>query len=64
MGWETEISVAFEEYRHQNLGGAERKLLDSYLGNWVYRATPMTAFIVILTVIVIVIFIVIVKLLL
>ena len=24
-------------YRNENLGGAERKSLDSYLGNWVYR---------------------------
>ena len=36
MGWKTGVLIVLKEYRNKNLGGAERKLLDSYLGKWVY----------------------------
>ena len=35
MGWEINGSIVFLKYRNNNVGGAERKLLYSYLGNWV-----------------------------
>ena len=31
------LTVVFKECRNKNLGGAEGKMLDSYLGSWVYE---------------------------
>ena len=33
--------MAFNESRNNNIGGAERKFLDSYLGNWIYGVWGM-----------------------
>ena len=30
------VIMVLIKYRNKDLGGAERKLLDPYLGNWVY----------------------------
>ena len=40
MGWKVKALIAYIKYRKNNSigGGAERKLLDSYLGSWVYDA--------------------------
>ena len=39
MGWKIEVLIVFKESRNNDMGWAERKLLDSYLGNWVYTHT-------------------------
>ena len=36
MGWKIEVLIVFIKYRNKDIGGAERKLLDPYLGKWVY----------------------------
>ena len=36
MGWRIEVLIVFIKYRSKDIGGAERKLLDPYLGKWVY----------------------------
>ena len=35
LGWAVQVLIVFVKYRNKNLGRAERKFLDSYLGNWV-----------------------------
>ena len=36
MGWKIEVLIVVIKCRHKGIGGAERKLLDPYLGKWVY----------------------------
>ena len=36
MGWKIEVLIVFIKYRNKDIEGAERKLLDPYLGKWVY----------------------------
>ena len=36
MGWKIEVLIVFIKYRNKDIGGAERKFLDPYLGKWVY----------------------------
>ena len=36
MGWKIEVLIVSIKYRSKDIGGAERKLLDPYLGKWVY----------------------------
>ena len=43
MGWKTEVLIVSKEYRNKNLGGAQRELLDSYLGNWVHASERLCA---------------------
>ena len=43
MRWTFDFLIVFKESRNKNIGGAERKLSDSYLGNWVYHAVPRHA---------------------
>ena len=38
MGWKLKVLIVFKRHRNNDLGGAERKLLDTNLGNWVYCA--------------------------
>ena len=38
MGWKTKVLIVCIKYRNKDLGGAEIKLLDSYLGKWVQIA--------------------------
>ena len=36
------VLIVFIKYRNKDIGGAERKVLDPYLGKWVYKTIEIT----------------------